>query len=62
MEVTYQSAFLNGTTIPQTLRTFRRTTNPEEYEIDKSPFFGVNLGLERAGVIRSGDKVFVGRC
>ena len=52
----------NGTTIPQTLRTFRRTTNPEEYEIDKSPFFGVNLGLERAGVIRSGDKVFVGRC
>lgn len=56
-----------GTKIPRgevlkALRMFRRTTDPDEYKLDKSPFFGVNLGLEKAGVIKSGDKVFVGRC
>ena len=40
---------------------FRRTTNLEEYKVDPSPFFGVNLGLESAGVIKTGDKVFVSR-
>lgn len=44
----------------KTLKTFRSTLNPAERKVmGDSPFFGINLGVDKCGTIHVGDKIFV---
>ncbi len=41
---------------------FRQTFNLEERKVaGSSPFFGVNLGLHKPGIVKKGDKIYVGK-
>lgn len=46
----------------KTLKKFRSTLNPSERKVmGDSPFFGINLGVDKCGTIHVGDKIFIGQ-
>lgn len=45
----------------KTLKQFRSSLNPQERKAyGDSPFFGINLGVDKCGTIKVGDKIYIG--